>query len=95
MGGASRYAAARLEGGGPAIATVLYDGKPNYRTIFIARNGLSIKDFPAGARNHSLVLTHRNSTTGWLVPFPGSPTRACCQPATSPTVTGRNIETTS
>lgn len=69
MGGASRYAAAKLAGGGPVLATVLYDGKPSYRTIFIAKNGLSVTDFPRGAKGLTLQLTHRNSTSGWLVPY--------------------------
>ena len=69
MGGASRYAAAKLAGGGPVLATALYDGKPSYRALLIARNGLTVHDFPEGAAGLSLQLTHRNSTTGWLVPY--------------------------
>lgn len=69
MGGGSRYAAAKLAGGGPVLATALYDGKPSYRAIFVARKGLGITDFPKGAKGLSVQLTHRNSTTGWLVPY--------------------------
>lgn len=69
MGGGSRYAEAKLAGAGPAIATALFQGKPSYRALLIARNGISFKDFPNDAKGLSLQLTHRNSTTGWLAPY--------------------------
>jgi phosphonate transport system substrate-binding protein len=69
QGGAGRYVVSRSQGAGPAIATVKVAGSPVYHTLFLARTGLAINDFPRDARGMTLALTHENSTTGWLVPY--------------------------
>lgn len=69
MGGALRYATTRIAGGGPAIATVKYDGQPTYHAIVIARPGLSVTNWPEDGKGYSISFTHANSTTGWLVPY--------------------------
>ena len=69
MGGAWRYALARSQGLGPAIATVRFAGQPTYRAIIIARRGLDAAGFPDAASGRSISFTHDTSTTGWLVPY--------------------------
>lgn len=69
MGGAMRYLYAAAKGGGPAIATVAYDGAPTIRSIIVARPGLEVADFPRGGANLSISFTHNLSTTGWLMPY--------------------------
>lgn len=69
MGGAWRYALARSQGMGPAIATVRFAGQPSYRALVIARRGLETTGFPESASGRSMSFTHDTSTTGWLVPY--------------------------
>jgi phosphonate transport system substrate-binding protein len=69
MGGAWRYALARSQGMGPAIATVRFAGQPTYRALIIARRGLETVGFPESASGRSISFTHDTSTTGWLVPY--------------------------
>jgi phosphonate transport system substrate-binding protein len=62
------YVLANNEGGAHAIATVKYDGKPNYHAIIVARPDLKIAKWPEDAKGLRLSLADAGSTSGWLVP---------------------------
>lgn len=62
------YVLAHQEGGAEAIATVKYDGKPEYHAIIVARPDLAIQNFPAGAKGMSISFADVGSTSGWLIP---------------------------
>jgi len=62
------FVLARARAGAEAIATVLYQGRPTYHAIIIARPGLPIARFPEDARGMSISFADAGSTSGWLIP---------------------------
>lgn len=55
-------------GGAEAIATVKYDGNPEYHAIIIGKPGLAIAKFPDDAKGMSISFADVGSTSGWLIP---------------------------
>lgn len=51
-----------------ALATVLYQGRPTYHAIIIARPDLPLARFPEDARGRSISFADAGSTSGWLIP---------------------------
>ncbi|HEV7266126.1 MAG TPA: phosphate/phosphite/phosphonate ABC transporter substrate-binding protein [Falsiroseomonas sp.] len=62
------YVLARARAGAEARATVLYQGRPTYHAIIIARPELPITRFPEDARGLSISFADAGSTSGWLIP---------------------------
>jgi phosphonate transport system substrate-binding protein len=62
------YVLARARAGAEALATVLYQGRPTYHAIIIARPDLPIARFPEDARGRSISFADAGSTSGWLIP---------------------------
>jgi phosphonate transport system substrate-binding protein len=62
------FVLARARAGVEAIATVLYQGRPTYHAIIIARPDLPIARFPEDARGLSISFADAGSTSGWLIP---------------------------
>jgi len=62
------YVLAHARSGAEALATVLYEGRPTYHAIIIAREGVSITRFPEDARGMSISFADAGSTSGWLIP---------------------------
>ncbi len=62
------YVLARARAGADALATVLYEGRPTYHAIIIARPDLPIARFPEDARGRSISFADAGSTSGWLIP---------------------------
>jgi phosphonate transport system substrate-binding protein len=62
------YVLAHHEGGGQAIATVKYQGKPFYHSIILARPDLKIEKFPEDAKGLRISFADVGSTSGWLIP---------------------------
>ncbi len=62
------YVLARDRAGAEALATVLYDGRPTYHAVILARRGLDLPRFPDDARGLSISFADAGSTSGWLVP---------------------------
>lgn len=62
------YVLARARAGADALATVLYQGRPTYHAIIIARPDLPIARFPEDARGRSISFADAGSTSGWLIP---------------------------
>lgn len=62
------YVLAYHAGGGQAIATVKYDGKPIYHAIVIGRPELKIEKWPEDAKGMSISFADVGSTSGWLIP---------------------------
>ena len=62
------FVLAKDRGGAEALATVLYQGRPTYQAIILARPDLRIDRFPADARGMSISFADAGSTSGWLVP---------------------------
>lgn len=62
------YVLAHARAGAEALATVLYEGRPTYHAIIIAREGVSIARFPEDARGMSISFADAGSTSGWLIP---------------------------
>jgi phosphonate transport system substrate-binding protein len=62
------YVLARDRARAEALATVLYQGRPTYHAIILARAGLSITRFPEDARGLSISFADAGSTSGWLIP---------------------------
>jgi phosphonate transport system substrate-binding protein len=62
------FVLARARAGAEAIATVLYQGRPTYHAIIIARPDLAIARFPEDARGMSISFADAGSTSGWLIP---------------------------
>jgi phosphonate transport system substrate-binding protein len=62
------FVLARARAGAEAIATVLYEGRPTYHAIIIARPDLPIARFPEDARGLSISFADAGSTSGWLIP---------------------------
>lgn len=62
------FVLARARAGAEAVATVLYQGRPTYQAIIIARPGLPIARFPEDARGLSISFADAGSTSGWLIP---------------------------
>ncbi len=62
------YVLARHRAGAEALATVLYQGRPTYHAIIIARPGLAIARFPEDAKGMSISFADAGSTSGWLIP---------------------------
>lgn len=62
------YVLAQDRAGAEALATVLYQGRPTYHAIILARPGLPIARFPEDARGMSISFADAGSTSGWLVP---------------------------
>lgn len=62
------YVLARARAGAEAVATVLYQGRPTYHAIIIARPQLAIARFPDDARGMSISFADAGSTSGWLIP---------------------------
>ncbi|WP_137127245.1 phosphate/phosphite/phosphonate ABC transporter substrate-binding protein [Roseomonas sp. HF4] len=62
------FVLARARAGAEAIATVLYQGRPTYHAIIIARPDLPIARFPEDARGLSISFADAGSTSGWLIP---------------------------
>jgi phosphonate transport system substrate-binding protein len=62
------YVLAKARAGAEALATVLYQGRPTYHAIILARPELPIARFPQDARGMSISFADAGSTSGWLVP---------------------------
>lgn len=62
------YVLARARAGAEALTTVLYQGRPTYHAIIIARPDLPIMRFPEDARGLSISFADAGSTSGWLIP---------------------------
>ncbi len=62
------FVLARARAGAEAIATVLYQGRPTYHAIIIARPDRAIARFPEDARGMSISFADAGSTSGWLIP---------------------------
>ena len=62
------YVLARARAGVEALATVIYQGRPTYHAIIIARPDLPIARFPEDARGRSISFADAGSTSGWLIP---------------------------
>ncbi|WP_368414582.1 phosphate/phosphite/phosphonate ABC transporter substrate-binding protein [Falsiroseomonas sp.] len=62
------YVLARARAGVEALATVIYQGRPTYHAIIIARPDLPISRFPEDARGRSISFADAGSTSGWLIP---------------------------
>ncbi len=62
------FVLARDRAGAEALATVLYQGRPTYHAIIIARPALAIARFPEDARGLSISFADAGSTSGWLIP---------------------------
>lgn len=62
------YVLARDRARAEALATVLYQGRPTYHAIILARAGLTIARFPEDARGLSISFADAGSTSGWLIP---------------------------
>lgn len=62
------YVLARARAGAEALATVLYEGRPTYHAIIIARPDLPISRFPEDTRGMSISFADAGSTSGWLIP---------------------------
>lgn len=62
------YVLAHARAGAQALATVLYEGRPTYHAIIIAREGVTIARFPVDARGMSISFADAGSTSGWLIP---------------------------
>ena len=62
------YVLAKGRAGAEALATVLYQGKPTYQAIILARPELKIEKFPEDARGMSISFADAGSTSGWLIP---------------------------
>jgi phosphonate transport system substrate-binding protein len=62
------YVLAKARAGAEALATVLYQGRPTYHAIIIARPDLAIARFPDDARGMSISFADAGSTSGWLIP---------------------------
>ncbi|MGD9920653.1 MAG: phosphate/phosphite/phosphonate ABC transporter substrate-binding protein [Pseudorhodoplanes sp.] len=62
------YVLAHRNGGAQTIATVKYDEKPFYHAIIVGRPGLTISEWPNGAKGLSISFADRGSTSGWLIP---------------------------
>jgi phosphonate transport system substrate-binding protein len=62
------FVLARARAGAEAIATVLYQGRPTYHAIIIAKPDLPIAHFPEDARGMSISFADAGSTSGWLIP---------------------------
>lgn len=62
------YVLAHARAGAEALATVLYEGRPTYHAIIIAREGVNITRFPEDARGMSISFADAGSTSGWLIP---------------------------
>lgn len=62
------YVLAKHRARAEALATVLYQGRPTYHAIILARPQLSITRFPEDARGMSISFADAGSTSGWLIP---------------------------
>ncbi|MFM7778973.1 MAG: phosphate/phosphite/phosphonate ABC transporter substrate-binding protein, partial [Alphaproteobacteria bacterium] len=62
------YVLARARAGAEPLATVLYQGRPTYHAIIIARPDLPITRFPEDAQGRSISFADAGSTSGWLIP---------------------------
>ena len=62
------YVLANAEGGGQAIATVKYDGKPFYHAIIVSQPSLTIAKWPDDAKGLRISFADVGSTSGWLIP---------------------------
>jgi phosphonate transport system substrate-binding protein len=62
------YVLAKDRARAEALATVLYDGRPTYHAIILARPDLPIARFPEDARGMSISFADAGSTSGWLIP---------------------------
>jgi phosphonate transport system substrate-binding protein len=62
------YVLARARAGAEAVATVLYQGRPTYHAIVIARPDLPITRFPEDVQGRSISFADAGSTSGWLIP---------------------------
>jgi len=62
------YVLARARAGAEPLATVLYQGRPTYHAIIIARPDLPITRFPEDAQGRGISFADAGSTSGWLIP---------------------------
>lgn len=62
------YILAKVRGDARIINTMLVNGIPTYKAIIVGRPGLTIPNFPEGARGLSMQMLDVGSTSGWLVP---------------------------
>ena len=62
------YVLAHARAGAEALAVVLYEDRPTYHAVIIAREGVSIARFPEDARGMSISFADAGSTSGWLIP---------------------------
>lgn len=62
------YVLANNEAGAQAIATILYDGKPEYFAIMVTRPDSGINS-PKDLKGKSFAFGDKGSTSGYLIPF--------------------------
>jgi phosphonate transport system substrate-binding protein len=62
------YILAHVNSGARIVSVMQINGKPTYKAIIVARPGLTVTNFPEGARGMSMQMLDRGSTSGWLVP---------------------------
>ncbi|HVX77824.1 MAG TPA: phosphate/phosphite/phosphonate ABC transporter substrate-binding protein [Bradyrhizobium sp.] len=62
------YELAKREGHVVPLAVSLVNGSATYRSIIVARKGLTISKFPEDAKGLRMSFADVGSTSGWLVP---------------------------
>ena len=62
------YVLAKQKGDAQAIAMLLIQGRPYYKAIVVARQGIEVQRFPEDAKGMSMQMLDVGSTSGWLVP---------------------------
>lgn len=62
------YILANNESGAQAIATILYDGKPEYHALIVTHPDSKIEK-PADLKGKSFAFGDKGSTSGFLIPF--------------------------
>lgn len=62
------YVLANHEAGAQAVATILYDGKPEYYAIMVTHPDSGIKS-PADLKGRTFAFGDKGSTSGYLIPL--------------------------
>lgn len=62
------YVLANNESGAQAVATILYDGKPEYHALIVTHPESGIQK-PADLKGKSFAFGDKGSTSGYLIPF--------------------------
>lgn len=62
------YVLANNEAGAQAVATILYDGKPEYYAIMVTHPDSGIKS-PADLKGRTFAFGDKGSTSGYLIPL--------------------------